>query len=86
MVIFFAYQEIDRYFREKAGKIDSLVERLNRIEQRIDYMQEIHRLDKRVSLLEEGKAKKGQVDPKIIMLIVLLFLLYLYLRSIGFLK
>ncbi|MBI2676106.1 MAG: hypothetical protein HYX24_06620 [Candidatus Aenigmarchaeota archaeon] len=49
-------------------------------------MQEIHRLDKRVSLLEEGKAKKGQVDPKIIMLIVLLFLLYLYLRSIGFLK
>ena len=45
-------------------------------------------MDVRVKVLEkliESKNKRGQIDPRIIWIIIMLILLYLFLKSIGIL-
>ncbi len=58
------------------------------MKQKIDYMKELHGLDKRLSLLEKKNKSqaKGQVDPRIVIAAILVILFLLYLRSLGILK
>lgn len=46
-----------------------------------------HTFDKRISVLEAlVKREKGQTDPRWIILIILVFLLLLYFKTIGIIK
>ncbi|MBI2173141.1 MAG: hypothetical protein HYT73_02945 [Candidatus Aenigmarchaeota archaeon] len=76
---------ISDYVKDKLSQVDKVVEKIAKMEEKVDYMKSIHELDKRVSLIEEKK-KKGQVDPRLAAIVILLVLLYLYLRSIGILS
>lgn len=77
---------ITTFIGNKFKQIDKLYDKTISLEEKVNYMKEIHELDKRVSLLEKKKGKKGNLDPRIIIIIILVFLLYLYLKAIGFLK
>lgn len=82
LVIIIVYFIAD-YIRDKFGRIDEVANHMKEIEKKVDYMKNIHDLDKRISLIESEKKKKGQMDPRIIIIIILVILLYLYFRSIG---
>ncbi len=76
------------YIKDKFGQIEKLKKKVEEIEKGVDYMKEVHNLDKRISVLEKEneRKRKGQIDPRIILIIFLAVLLYLYLRSIGIFK
>ncbi|MBI3413243.1 MAG: hypothetical protein HY051_04140 [Candidatus Aenigmarchaeota archaeon] len=75
------YFSID-YVKGLSFKVNKTSERIKDMEERINYMEKIHDLDKRVAMLEKRR-KKGEIDPKTVILFLLLILLILYLRSIG---
>jgi len=82
---------IASWFTEKVklytNKINENAESINKIREEIETNKRLSELDKRVSILEKIKGnKRGSIDPKWILLIILLLLFYLYLRSIGLLK
>lgn len=75
-----------------SGRVKGLVVKINRHEEDIEQikgkMRETERfaeIEKKIAVLEaiNKKNKKGQIDPKIVLFIILLILLYFYLRSIG---
>ncbi len=80
ILVLVAYFTAD-YFEDKFREIDKVSKRIRTLEEKLDYMKGINDLDKRLSLLE--RRMKGNTDPRTIALIILLFLLLLYLRSIG---
>ena len=55
---------------------------LNNLKNEINSIKDISDLKARVSVLEKMK-KKGQIDPRIIILIIILVLFLLYLKSTG---
>ncbi len=76
------------YFKRQAANLDTLEERVKKLEEHINYMEKVAALDKRLALIEVvqgNKTKKGVVDPRIVILVILIFLLYLYLRNTGLL-
>lgn len=85
VIIYFIYDSIKDYIKGKFSQIDKISKRMEDIERSVDYMKRIHELDKRVSVLESQKSRKGMIDPRIIIIIFLLILLYFYLKSIGLL-
>ncbi|MBI4017499.1 MAG: hypothetical protein HY366_00980 [Candidatus Aenigmarchaeota archaeon] len=66
----------------KFGLIDSLGERVLKLEEKTDYMKEVHALDKRISIVERNG--KGAINPKYIVFGVMVLLFILYLRTAGF--
>ena len=70
------------WITNKFGTIDALDKRVRKVEEKVDYMKDVHTLDKRVSFLE--KSRKGAVNPKYIVLAVMTILFLLYLRVAGF--
>ncbi len=75
------YFSID-YVKGLSSKVSKTSERIKDMENRINYMEKVHDLDKRLAILEKH-GKKGQIDPKTLVLFLLLVLLILYLRSTG---
>ena len=82
LIAFFTYL-LYAYFngiQKAVGKHDEAILSLR---DKVDYMDAVHALDKRVSFLER---RKGMIDPRIIILAIMLVLLVLYLRSLGVLR
>ena len=73
------------YFKRQATNMDAIHERVKKLEEHINYMEKIAALDKRLAVIEETRNRKGVIDPRIVILVILLFLLYLYFRNIGLL-
>ncbi len=71
------------YIANKIKQIESNTITINKLKDNINTMNKIHKLDKRLSLLEK---KKGQINPQWVIIIILLILLYLFLRSAGYLN
>ena len=69
------------WVNERIGRIDSLVTETDELKKRFDSMERITELDKRLSILEHSR--KGAVDPKIVMFIMLVIVVLLYLRQVG---
>ena len=80
LLVVIAYFIAD-YVKDKLGQIDKALERVGKLEEKVDYMKQIRELDKRVTTIE--KKQKGQIDPRIVIIVILLVLLALYLRSIS---
>ena len=81
VVILFYFVYI--YAKDKLSEIDKNTEKIAKLEDKVNYIKQLHELDKRVSLLEKPKKRKAEIDPRIIFIIILLILLYLYLKSLG---
>ncbi|QQG39433.1 MAG: hypothetical protein HYS81_03540 [Candidatus Aenigmatarchaeota archaeon] len=80
VVVYFIYNWLREYF----DKIEKLEESANRLEGRLDYMNELHDIEKRTALLEYKASLKGAIDPRYIIVAIILFLFVLYLRTAGF--
>ena len=62
-------------------------EKMEEIDKRLKQEEKLNEFDKRISILEAIKNKKGQtIDPRWIITIILIILLYMYLKSIGVIK
>jgi len=73
------------YLKERFDLIDENRQKINKLHDRINLMKYFHEIDKRLSLVEEtNRKKKGQINPQVLIIIVLLILLYLFLRSAGY--
>ena len=72
-------------------KVKSYLDKINTNQKDITDLKEKFNLEKRFNeiekkievLNEKMKNKKGSIDPRIVIMIILLLLFYLYLRSIG---
>ena len=68
-------------------KINKIEKDLNNLEGRLDLSKDIAELKSRMSLFEkmQGKkiGKKGALDPRWIIILIILILLYLFLRQLG---
>ncbi len=71
------------YTKDKLNEIDKNTEKIVKLEDKVNYMKQIYELDKRVSLLEKQKKRKAHIDPRVVFIIILAILLYLYLKSLG---
>ena len=59
---------------------------VNEIKKSLNYHNLFNEMDVRVKVIErlfDKINKKGQIDPRIIFIIIMLILLYLFLKSIG---
>ena len=91
--IFFLISWPIDYFRKKmkmieknANKISTIEKDLNIVKDKLNFMSNMAKLDKRISIIEntlKTKNKRGQIDPRWVLIIIILILLYLYLRSKG---
>ena len=62
---------------------------LEDVKKDLNFKEMYNKMEVRLSVLEKLlekllKGKKGQIDPRIIIWIILLILLFLFLKSIGF--
>ena len=64
------------------GEISNTSKEVCMIKSTLDIQQLLHSVDKRLSLLEAIN-KKGGIDTRYILFLILLILFYLYLRSLG---
>lgn len=71
---------------EKLIKIDRNERRIAKLEELLNYKENIYKLDKRIGLLESKMDKRGYIDPQIVVIIIMFILLLLYLRSRGLLN
>ncbi|MBS3140629.1 hypothetical protein J4405_00620 [Candidatus Woesearchaeota archaeon] len=81
------------YFKEKFKIIDNtnkeietIKKDLNIIKDKLNFKSDVAKLDTRISVIEElikMKNRKGQIDPRWIVLILIIILFLLYLRSKG---
>ena len=85
VVLGFIASFLTTYFKRQATNMDAIHERVKKLEEHINYMEKIAALDKRLAVIEETRNRKGVIDPRIVILVILLFLLYLYFRNIGLL-
>ncbi len=69
------------YVKKNINRIDKNSETIKKIDDKINVMERIYEIDKRLSIIEK---RKGQVDPQILIIILLLILLFLFLRSAGY--
>ena len=58
---------------------------LKEVKDQLNIEKRFNEMDKRLSMIESWK-KKGEINPKIILIIILFILFFLYLRSLGILK
>ena len=59
---------------------------LNSINEKLNFKESINMLDKKIYVIEEVlkmKNKRGQIDPRIILIIIIIVLFFLYLKSKG---
>jgi len=64
--------------------ISIIKKELKELNDRLNFHSEIARLKARVEHMEnESRKRKGAIDPRIVILIILVILLFLYLRTIG---
>ena len=68
---------------DKFKTIDALSLRVGDVEKKVDCAERLAVLETRMGFLE---TKKGQVDPRVVIIILMLIVLFLYLRSIGLLR
>ncbi|MBI4017733.1 MAG: hypothetical protein HY366_02200 [Candidatus Aenigmarchaeota archaeon] len=80
VAIYFIYD----WIKDRFGRIEILTERINKVEGMMDDMKIHTELDKRLSVIEILMNRKGAVDPKTVMAIILVILFILYLRTAGF--
>lgn len=77
--IYRGYRNISYDLKDNRKEIDEIKRSLN-------YKELFSTMDVRLRVLEkllEEKNRRGQIDPRIIWIIIMLILLYLFLKSIG---
>ena len=60
-----------------------LRENLNDMKNELVLTKKMENIDARLSVIEKHDNRKGQVDPRWVLIIIILIILYMYLRSIG---
>ncbi|MDO8508802.1 MAG: hypothetical protein Q7S27_03910 [Nanoarchaeota archaeon] len=83
-VIYFFYQS----YRNISLGLENNKKEMLEIKRSLNYKELFNNMDVRIKVLEkllDRKSKKGQIDPRIIWIIVMLILLYLFLKSMGIL-
>ncbi len=69
---------------ESAKNIKQISERLNIVEDKLNFFEKASKIESRVLALEEKiRPKKGAIDPRWIFIGILILLLILYLRTVG---
>ncbi len=88
IIFVFIVYVVYSYFRNLATKTEENSQAILEMKQKIEYMREIHNLDKRLEMLErqDKRRLKGQIDPRLVIAGILVILFLLYLRSLGLLK
>lgn len=85
IVFYFIYTFVWVKVKKYINQINDNSKKIEEIGKTLDYKEHFHQLDKRVSALEMNMKKRGQIDPRIVIFIILLILLFLYLRNRGIL-
>jgi len=80
----FVYQKYKKIIKDLRDDKKEIIE----IKKSLNYKDLFNSMDVRLKVLEkliEKRNRRAQIDPRIIWIIVLLILLYLFLKSMGFL-
>ena len=80
LILSFTYSK----YKEMRGELKENRIKMEDIQKELRYEKRINELDKRIGLLEAFKKdKKGQtIDPRWVILVILIILFYMYLKSI----
>ena len=84
-LFYFAYW-LSNQIKSYVNKINQNQKDIEEVKQMIEQQKKSFDIDKRVSILEAiMKNKKGRymLDPKVLFIIILIILFYLYLKSMG---
>ena len=82
-LIFYIVDYYSQRIKHYLGQIRTNTERIESIEKKMKTEKKFNDFEKRISILEVLNNKKGDIDPRWLMLIGLLVLFYLYLRANG---
>ncbi|MBI2139962.1 hypothetical protein HYU14_03490 [Candidatus Woesearchaeota archaeon] len=85
IAFYFVYTFVWVKVKKYINQISDNSKRIEEIGKTLDYKEQFHQFDKRVSALEMHMKKRGQIDPRTVIFIILLILLFLYLRNRGIL-
>lgn len=81
-LVFYYTKKIKTFF----AKIEKYGADIEKINTKMNEEKRFNEIEKKIAVLEVlsvRRGKKGQIDPRIILFIILLILLYFYLKSIG---
>lgn len=92
--LYFVINWVVSIIRTYINKINSNEKEIIEINKKLDSEMKFNNIDKRLSILEKleelntKKKKKGQLslDPRIVILIILAVLMYLYLKALGVIR
>jgi len=82
-MLIFLFSLVLDIFRGKWIVVDVIEKKIYKIERKVDIMERIHNLDKRLSMVESSPKLKGTLDPQIVLFIFMLIIFFLYLREMG---
>src|SRR3989338_2944385 len=70
--------------KDKINQLGEQSKRLKTLEEKVNYMKEINEIKTKMEVMNERiKKLKGQIDIQTILIVLIVVVLFLYLRSIG---
>lgn len=88
--IIYTYSIVVEKFKERTNQLNrieksqnSFERRLESLEKDVDYYKNINHLQNKVSNMEKNMNKKGNLDPRIILILALALIIYILLRDMG---
>lgn len=83
--ISYFFINIFKNIKANEQQIDMNTSELRKIKEQMKFDSKLNDLDKRISIFERIMNKRGELDPRVVLIAIMLVLLYLYLRSLGLL-